>query len=194
MFWQSSVLVLLLLALDFGLRYRVRASVRHGLWLVLLVKLLLPTDLALPTSPAWWWSRATAVPLITAPVVVHNYVVTREDVLMPDISTPDWVVAAPVRPALTLAAGSLLLAGVVSVALLGWLLWRWWLVVRASRAALPDAELALRLSEARELTRLRSPVPVRLTRETMSPAVCGLFRPVILLPQAKPDTSYESAD
>ena len=41
MFWQSSVLVLVLLALDFGLRRRVRAAVRHGLWLVLLVKLVL---------------------------------------------------------------------------------------------------------------------------------------------------------
>jgi len=188
MFWQSSVLVLVLLALDFGLRHRVRAAVRHGLWLVLLVKLVLPTDLALPTSPAWWWSRANAVPVLAAPVVAHNYVVTQTDVLTPDISAPDWVEPPPVRPALTLAAGSLLLAGVVSLGLLGWLLWRWRQVVRASRAALPDAELALRLGEARELTRLRSPVPVRLTQATMSPAVCGLFRPVILLPRALAET------
>ena len=94
MFWQSSVLALVLLALDFGLRRRVRATVRHGLWLVLLVKLVMPTDLALPTSPAWWWSRATAVPVIETPVVAHNYVVTQADVLTPDISTPDWVAAA----------------------------------------------------------------------------------------------------
>jgi beta-lactamase regulating signal transducer with metallopeptidase domain/Flp pilus assembly secretin CpaC len=192
MFWQSSVLVLALLALDFGLRRRVRAAVRHGLWLVLLVKLVLPTDLALPTSPAWWWSRATAVPVIAAPVVAHHYVVTQEDVLTPDVSAADWVEAAlapaPVRPALTLAAGSLLLAGVVSLGLLGWLGWRWWQVVRASRAAVPDAELALRLGEARELTRLRSPVPVKLTRDTLSSAVCGLFRPVILLPSALAET------
>ena len=188
MFWQSSVLVLVLLALDFGLRHRVRAAVRHGLWLVLMVKLVLPTDLALPTSPAWWWSRATAVPVVEAPIVTRNYVVTQDDVLTPDVSAPDWVEPAPVRPALTLAAGSLLLAGVVSLGLLGWLLRRWWLVVRASQAAWPDAELAFRLGEARELTRLRSPVPVKLTRDTMSPAVCGLFRPVILLPQALAET------
>lgn len=183
MFWQSSLLVLVLLALDFGLRHRVRAAVRHGLWLVLLVKLVLPTNLALPTSPAWWWSRATAVPVVPAPVNAPNYPVTPNNLPLPDVPMPAWTELPP-RPALTPAAGSLVCAVVVSLGLLGWLLCRWRQVVRASRAAVSAAALAPCLSEARELANLWSPVPVRLTEDTLSPAVCGLFRPVILVPRA----------
>ena len=54
MLWQSSVLIAVLFAVDFALRRRIRAAVRYALWLVLLVKLLLPPSLALPTSAAWW--------------------------------------------------------------------------------------------------------------------------------------------
>ncbi len=187
MFWQSSVLVLVLLALDFGLRHRVRAAMRHGLWLVLLVKLVLPTDLALPTSPAWWWSRATAVPVVPDPVIAPNYPPAPNDLPLPDVPMPAWTVLPP-RPALTPAALSLLVAVVVSLGLLGWLLRRWRQVVQASRTAVPAAALAQCLGEARELANLRSPVPVRLTDDTLSPAVCGLFRPVILLPRALADT------
>ena len=45
MFWQSSLLGLILLILDFGLRRHVRASVRYALWLVFLVKLVTPPSL-----------------------------------------------------------------------------------------------------------------------------------------------------
>ena len=54
MLWQSSLLIAVLFTIDFALRRRVRAAVRYALWLVLLVKLLLPPSLALPTGVAWW--------------------------------------------------------------------------------------------------------------------------------------------
>ena len=53
MAWQASLLIVALLAFDFLFRGKVRASVRYALWLVVLVKLILPPALALPTSPAW---------------------------------------------------------------------------------------------------------------------------------------------
>ena len=54
MLWQSSLLIAAVLAFEFLLRRRLRASIRYALWLVVLVKLILPPTLALPTSPAWW--------------------------------------------------------------------------------------------------------------------------------------------
>ncbi len=50
MLWQSSLLITLLFLLDLALRRRARAAVRYALWLVLLVKLVLPPTLALWAS------------------------------------------------------------------------------------------------------------------------------------------------
>lgn len=56
MLLQSSLLILILLALDLLLRRKVRAVFRYCLWMLLLVKLVLPVGLALPYSPAYWAS------------------------------------------------------------------------------------------------------------------------------------------
>ena len=57
MFWQSSVLIVVVLAVDLFLRHKLRAAVRYALWLVVLLKLMLPTSLALPTGLSWWLPR-----------------------------------------------------------------------------------------------------------------------------------------
>jgi hypothetical protein len=54
MLWQSSLLIAVLFALDFLFRRKWRAFIRYALWLVVLVKLILPPAFALPTGPAWW--------------------------------------------------------------------------------------------------------------------------------------------
>ena len=73
MFWQSSLLILLLLGLDYGWQHRVRAAVRHALWLVVLLKLCLPPTFALPTSPVWWLPKS---PLPVTQVTDRNFSVT----------------------------------------------------------------------------------------------------------------------
>src|SRR5438105_13908673 len=50
MLWQSSLLIAVLFALNFALRRRVRTAVRYALWLVVLIKLLVPPSLAFPTG------------------------------------------------------------------------------------------------------------------------------------------------
>ena len=60
MLWQSSLLIALLFALDLLMRRKVRPAVRYALWLVVLVKLLLPPSLAFPTSAGWWLRPAKA--------------------------------------------------------------------------------------------------------------------------------------
>src|SRR5213594_3498856 len=51
---QSSLLIIALLLLDLVLRKRVRAVVRYPLWILVLVKLVLPPSLAAPTGLAYW--------------------------------------------------------------------------------------------------------------------------------------------
>ena len=51
---QSSVLIIILLCLDLILRKRIRAVFRYWIWMIVLVKLMLPPTLSLPTSPAYW--------------------------------------------------------------------------------------------------------------------------------------------
>jgi hypothetical protein len=54
MLWQSSLLIGALFALDLVLRKKLRPAVRYALWLVVVVKVLLPPSLAFPTGPSWW--------------------------------------------------------------------------------------------------------------------------------------------
>jgi hypothetical protein len=51
---QSSVLIVILAALDLVLRKRVKAVVRYWIWLLVLAKLILPPSLSSPTSLVSW--------------------------------------------------------------------------------------------------------------------------------------------
>ena len=180
MFWQSSLLISVLLAVDLVLRRRVRASARYLLWLVVLVKLCLPPTLALPTSPAWWMHGAPPQPLIVRPPAVH-YVVTYSEAPMAPLSS----IALPPPPAPKLAGAVWLLAvcAGVSVILLMWLLMRWWQVVRRVRSAEESLWLTALCREVQQSLEMKSAVRVKIAPNMMSPAVCGLFRPTILIPR-----------
>src|SRR5215471_7433086 len=62
--WQSSLLIGVLFLVDFVFRRKPRPALRYALWLVLLVKLVLPPSLALPTGVAWWLRPAAVVPTL----------------------------------------------------------------------------------------------------------------------------------
>src|SRR5512133_213171 len=74
MLWQSSLLIGLLLILDAGVGRKLRPGVRYALWLLVLVKLVLPPSLALPTGAAWWLRPAahSARPQFNAPATVTS--------------------------------------------------------------------------------------------------------------------------
>ncbi len=55
---QSSLLIVVLMVLDLALRRRVRAVVRYWIWLLILVKLLLPPSLSSPMGLAYWVREA----------------------------------------------------------------------------------------------------------------------------------------
>jgi beta-lactamase regulating signal transducer with metallopeptidase domain len=179
MLWQSSLLIVLLFAIEFLIRRKIRASIRYALWLVVLVKLCLPPTLASPTSPVWWLHK-------TPPPAVAklHYTVSYDTGPMPDIPLNPPTAYVPPKPALTGAAWLLLASVTVSAALFAWLWARWWHIARQVKQAQCDDRLTYMLNETRRLTRLKSRVSVKVTGNSMSPAVCGLFHPVILVPQS----------
>ncbi len=61
MFVQAGILVVLLSVLDRILRRRLRASLRYALWMLVLVKLMLPPGFSLPTGVGSWAGRVAGI-------------------------------------------------------------------------------------------------------------------------------------
>ena len=180
MLWQSSLLIAVVLALDFLLARKIRAAIRYALWLAVLVKLLLPPTLALPTGAVWWLFHEQ--PAVKAPAI-KNYTVTYDTTPLADYVPPTVALPPPPSPQLNGAGWTLLATGVISVGLLLWLVLRWWQVTRMVRGATTSENLADLMEAVRRQAGLRSRIRVKLVEGRMSPAVCGLFCPVILLPR-----------
>jgi beta-lactamase regulating signal transducer with metallopeptidase domain len=182
MLWQSSALIAILFAIDYALRRHVRAAVRYALWLVLLVKLLLPPSLALPTGVAWWLFPAT----VTTNPHPTKFVIRYDTDALPSLPLqPTPAFTPPPRPPMSVAAWTILAWSAISAGLLVWLTLRWRQVVGDVRRAMPvPAWISELFDEAKSSTGLSRTVRLRLTDQAISPAVCGLFRPVILLPQS----------
>jgi beta-lactamase regulating signal transducer with metallopeptidase domain/type II secretory pathway component GspD/PulD (secretin) len=182
MFWQSSLLIATLLIADFLTRRKIRASVRYALWLVVLVKLCLPPTLALPTSPVWWLHKPPP-----SAVAKSHYTVSYDTGALLDISLSPPPAYVPPKPAMIAAAWLSLGSGTVSALLFGWLLARWGHITRQVHRAKDSERLTAILNKTLRLAGVKSTVPVKVTGHTMSPAVCGLFHPVILVPQSLAD-------
>lgn len=205
MLWQSSLLIAALFALDLLFRRQLRASVRYALWLVVLVKLCVPPTLALPTSPAWWLHKAPP------PVVARslpNYTVTYDNGPLPEIPSTPFPAFVPPKPVMTNAAWFLVVSIAVSSTLLCWLFVRWWQVARMVRSATATEKFSGALDEALRQAGApsigsagphnhqqrakpvlgfpnagRNLVRLKIVERRISPAVCGLLWPVILLPR-----------
>jgi len=185
MLWQSSLLIALVFGLDLALRRKLRASVRYALWLVVLVKLLLPPSLALPTGLGWWARPSTPLPdAVRSPAPV---VVTYGPVIAPPSPTTQIAPLSIPQPRATMSLGAwvILVWSGVSFSFLAFMLFHWRQVAQRAHDALPaHARFTECVDEARRAIGLRHGVRIRLIRGSMSPAVCGLFRPVILLPES----------
>ena len=208
---QSVALMAVLLARDWVLRKRARAVIRYSLLSLVLVKLVLPPSLALPTGVGYWVSpaprpgRMTAMPapqyvppaLPLAPRVVG----AADQLPMPsDAARP---ALAPEAPGMARAPGAgaspapmappsvrlswprtCLLLWLAGVAALGIHVVRRSRVVSRLTLQAEDAPAEMQdvLNSCREQLRARQKVGLKLTGFPGSPAVCGLFRPVILIP------------
>lgn len=183
MWWQSSLLILVLFGLDRMLRSRVRPAIRYALWLLVLVKLVLPATLAAPTSPAWWLRATDPMGLAQAPRVSTVAYESGEPPFQTGLAAED---AAPPAAAPLSAPGAILLGtAAVSVGLFGYLLARWiWIARKVRKLGMPHESVTILAAAAAKEIGWNGPVRVLVTDWNVSPAVCGLLRPVILLPRA----------
>lgn len=231
---QSSVLIVILAALDLVLRKRVKAVVRYWIWLLVLAKLVLSPSFTSPTSLAYWVGGKLPVlparvePVARAPVALdsgplaghaseepaisHGEPVARAALPEggPIVSSPPRVLdssssaghasedsairlaerAAPASPTisrnvpLTWQALALLAWAVVVVVMVALLIQRA-LFVRGlvARSYEPPQEIAELLRQCGRRMGVRANLAVRLSPLSASPSVCGLRRPVILIPE-----------
>ncbi len=183
MLLQSSIVIAVLFALDWLLRDRVRAVVRHAVWMLALLKMLLPPSLALPTSPAYWMRRQTAPPALPPIVFTREYTPP----LVMDFQLPaavmDIAPVIPPAPRLTRSGAATLVVVLVAAALLAVLVQRARLVRRIIRHATPPSDsLQTLLASCAVQMRIRCRIGIRLSDAVPGPALCGLLRPVILIP------------
>ena len=181
---QLAVLVSILSGLDWLIRDRARAALRHGLWMLVVVKLLLPVDLLSPTAIVYWAAPWLLTPAVRVPRVAAGSVTVVSEVSRV-VGPVGLKTATPAHPKLELAGGLLL------VWVVGCGAWAIWVLVRSREVArqvrgsdeAPEALQAL-LAETAAGLGLRLKLPqLRLTDTPQGPALCGLLRPVILLPR-----------
>ena len=190
-FLSSSVLILAVLLLRFLLKGRVSYRVRYALWLVVLVRVLLPIQFALPLpasaaqltpeAPESW--KEATVPVYPSYGKVENAPAYYQD-LEPGTIYPSagsvgyveraedgetmiyyWDLYSPIEVFLRLWwAGSLVTGGVLLVSNL-----HFSRRVKRSRALLPE---------------ISAPIPVYEADGLPSPCLFGLFRPAVYLTPA----------
>ena len=213
---QSCVLILILLALTLLLRRRAKAVFLYALWMLLLVKLVLPVGLALPSSPTYWArqhlpeitlfetpltssdraisnpptvSTNTPVPLPPAvaprPAVTRTKQVTTLDTTasQPPVNSSANVTHAQSETPISWQAFAMLAWLTTVCVMMGLLVQRAFFVnslIRQSRPA--DETLLLQLKRCATDMNMRHRVDLKLSPNATSPSVCGLLRPVILIP------------
>ncbi|GEM_PF-238806 len=207
---QSSMLIAILLGIDLFLRRHVRAICRYWIWMLVLVKLMLPVSLCLPTGIGYWWGdRLPVGPLISNTVWVvppdqFDYSMASGEFSQPIEPSATEVFEVPpeapdaIVPAEPLAAkapvfsdlppvtwqGVVFVVWLVGVLLLSVLLIQRIWFVRGLIAQTKPAEGRLHelLNECRGHIGIKQNVELRISQSTSSPAACGLFSPKILLP------------
>ncbi|OQA01343.1 MAG: Methicillin resistance mecR1 protein [Planctomycetes bacterium ADurb.Bin412] len=205
---QSSILIVLLLGLDLLLRKHTRAVFRYCMWLLVLVKLILPPGLTSPASIGYWAGDLWAVETQNRePAAAADPVVSEEDFATLDsgglAAAPEETIAAPesaLLPAIAETAAppaedeARVAIGWQGLVMLGWLfglfvfgallLQRVWFVKGLLRQAQEaDGRLGEILKGGCDKLGLRGDrIKVKISATMVSPAVCGLIRPTILLP------------
>jgi len=168
---QSSILIMLLYCGDKLLRNHVRAVVRYCVWLLILVKLILPPSLSSPISLG---------PLLESCMgSFHLSFQSSSTEVLPLATYSNGL------PVTLTWQGMLLLGWSAAVLTFGLLIIQRHLFVRGlvKQAGSADREITDLLGRCRKLMGVTRTVDIRISSVLASPAVYGLFRPVILLPE-----------
>jgi len=195
-FIQSTVLIVLLLIIDFLLQKRIRAVFRYGLWMLLFVKLLLPASFALPTGIGYWLGdfftpEVTITESMPAVAEAVPIAADRQAGPVPLEAAP--LLEAPTlheTPSAGVEFGAIDWQGLAFLGWLGGMLVLLALLVQrvcfvkrlVAQGKAADESLLGLLDECRCRIGIHRRVELRLSDTMLSPAVCGLFRPVVLIP------------
>ncbi len=197
MFWQVGALILVIGAIDVLLRKRLWPQIRYGLWLLVIVKLILPPTFALPTGivshvrplveGAWRLDPGEPGDGMNSQSVtaIESAASTGERTHTVVPATTAVVRTAPMRlrPSWRSVLMTFWMAGTLAVGL--WSILRFRRVCRIAReqtAELP-VSLARGLADAAEKLHLRRLPRVVVSGAVCSPAVIGPVRPALLIPQ-----------
>ena len=200
-FVQSSILITLLLIIDFLLRKRVRAVFRYCVWMLVFVKLVLPPSLCLPTGIGYWFgdylstdSRVLQHASNIVQLEAAKALTPKDSVLFigtpqvePSQTIPETV--APVTSAVSSLEPLTWQAVVFLLWLVGVLVISILLIQRMSfvKGLVAQSEPANNrlldvLNQCRWQVGIRRNIELRLSNNISAPAVCGLFKPIILMP------------
>ena len=211
MFWQASVLIALVAIVDLFLRRRAWPQLRYALWLLVLLKLVLPPTLSLPTSVT---SGLSSLSDKVVPQVPVDQTFVQEPMELPPTIAPfdletvaasegagenppilSTGAAAPVTPVVSIPpaeAGLSWRAYAMLIWAIGATVLGLWLVIMLRRmrrvycsketlASTPQKIMELVASTARKLKLGRLPA-IAVSDKITSPAVFGVLKPVLLLP------------
>ncbi len=219
---QSSLMILAIWGIDWLIRKRVTAIFRYCLWLLVIVKLMLPVTLAAPTGLGWylggfgetlidhWQNRAVVAEPVTelpSPVTVPEALFYNSEPIFPmgmKSEMPMEIPASRPEPTASVQAQTVTPSQAPAVELTWWgglvAVWlalillvtlliaqRWQFVRGLIRQADPaDAGIIDLLDRCRRQLGMAEQIELRLSPNTTSPSVCGLLRPVILIPHDLP--------
>jgi beta-lactamase regulating signal transducer with metallopeptidase domain len=208
---QSSLLIIILLVLDALLRKKVRLVFLYGIWMLVLVKLVLPTTFSspiglgylfgdkvpdiiaegdyIPEKITWILQKAkpnsqmtpsetgiTSLPLID---------ISPEHTI--DISPEFTVESSPATASLSWQGFVFLFWLAIVTAMVLYLIRRMLFIGNLlSQSKRPDDSILDIFEQCRKQIGVNRPVMLELSPVAISPSVCGLFRPKILIPQDLP--------
>jgi beta-lactamase regulating signal transducer with metallopeptidase domain/Tol biopolymer transport system component len=202
MFAQSGVLIILLLIIDFMLRKKVRAVVRYCIWMLVFIKLILPPTLSLPTGIGYWCGNSLFPKKIISKPITDN--TSNAESIMPDMSEDTAMSTEPSQARPSRPLSTTMTPAVTSVSNLPPITWQaivflFWLVgifvfvvlliqrmlsilglIAQSKPT--QGRLLEALDQCRRQVGIGRNVELRLSSHVQSPAVCGFFNPVILMP------------
>jgi beta-lactamase regulating signal transducer with metallopeptidase domain/HEAT repeat protein len=207
---QSSLVIAIVLGIDLIIRRRVKAVFRYWLWMLVLVKLLLPTGLSSPTSLMYWIGKELPIPTTPGAVTakppipnaafddtVDKETLHEKEIVIPASSEPVFesvpsspaginIVGVEPTPKMAITWQGLVflawLAAVITMCLL--LIQRAFFVKRlVAQADTPTGKIKDTFERCRKQIDIRRSVSLKLSPAVTSPSACGIFRPAILIPQ-----------
>jgi beta-lactamase regulating signal transducer with metallopeptidase domain len=199
MLWQSAVLIAVLALIDRIARKHLRAVTLYALWMLLLVKLMLPATFSLPTGIVRLahLSRITPISRINPISPIHNthstpappasFLAPASLDAFPTPTTQTRPLPSHSQPRkVSPTLNAFLFLGWIAIAVvsISFLVVRWLQVRKlAARASKASRELEYLLNACRLELNLRRAITLRIADDNISLCLVGLLRLVILIPR-----------